>query len=255
MRLGYRMNSARFPMANAARLGNVLVILVCISTCWFIQPDLGAKVFTTRPGTGIGQLTNPSSFGARLIYGGRFRVNGALAEMQLYSSQFSVMETYGLLNKEGIRARASRSMVVGVHEQAGSERRFLMTSAGGNSSLVFVLQNGARLELPKIIPWPAGIPRLDPLQVPQLVVEHLETRTIFASVAIPGGDPARVLELASGELARDGWGVESLGEDIAIELAQTGFAVLEKRGKICWLEARPGTTPNQVVLTLLCKKT
>ncbi len=221
-----------------------------------------ARVYTTRPGDI--NFDNPESFGAKEIYGGQFRINGHLAEMKILAGTASVTETLQKLGggnnddpKKGLRYRASKDTVVGAWGQGASERRFLISSVGSTRScLVFILKGESGLfEKQKVsIPWPSSLPVLDPMQEPQLVVEHVNTEFIFAAVIIPQANVERALQMCQEHLADSGWAVEPLTEKFALQIADSGFALLAKKGKVCWLEAKPGSSPNQVLITLLCKK-
>ncbi len=239
-----------------------LRVLVCLVFFPTVTLVTHARVYTTRPGKS-GSLDHPESFGAREIYGGRFRINGHLAEMQLLAGSASVMDTLRMLtpstedDQGNLRYRASEGTVVGSWGHGASEKRFLMTSVGAaHSCLVFILKNNSGFfsQSAAAIPWPASLPVLDPLQQPQLVVEHLDTNFIFASVLLPQTRVDRALQTSREQMAGAGWEVEPLTEKTAAGMADSGFAVLVKTGKTCWLEARPGSLPNQSLVTLLCKK-
>jgi hypothetical protein len=222
-----------------------------------------AVIYTTRSGSG--NLDDPSSFGAKEIYSGKFRINGTLADMKILASSSPSSELFTRLvgNPEGRKdlsyKKSPGGTVIGFLGEGANARRFLISPVGSTQScLVFVLKgnpDSSGKSSKASIPWPESLPMLAPTQDPQLVVEHLDTDFIFASVAIQGDSSVdRVLASARQHLVDNGWGVEPMTEKVASDFADSGFAVLAKNSKICWLEAHPGTTPNQVLVTLLCKK-
>lgn len=224
-------------------------------------PLLEAKVFTTRPQEAA-TLDNPSSFGARQIYAGRFRINGRLADMRILSGSASATDTLRALTGGGgsgvnsIRFRVAGDTAIGSVGKDSEEKRFLISSlGGGRSCLVFVLRGDAGVfsRDPALIPWPPSLPQLDSTQLPQLVVEHLDTGFVFASVIVPGARWEDVLRRSREQLGEAGWQVEPLTEKAVADMADSGVAVLSKKGKTCWVEARQGPTPSQSLVTLLCK--
>jgi len=222
-----------------------------------------AAVYTTRSGSG--NLEDPASFGAKEIYKGKFRINGSLADMKILAGSASSSELFSRLvgkpeGRKDLHYKKSKGgTIIGFLGEGAAMRRFLISPVGtAHSCLMFVLKSES--EIPNrhsnaSIPWPSSLPVLDPLQQPQLVVEHLDTDFIFATVSLRGdANVDRALASARKHLSNAGWEVEPMTEKIASELADSGFAVLVKNSKICWLEAHPGASPNEVLLTLLCKK-
>ncbi|MBI4025180.1 MAG: hypothetical protein HY360_09380 [Verrucomicrobia bacterium] len=233
------------------------------ATVWMaaILPAHG-RVFTTRP-AGTASLEHPESFGAREIYSGRFRINGRTAEMRILAGSVSVADTFRMLGatgKEGEREsrhRALQGAVVGAVGRGDSEQRFLISSAGSeNSCMVFVLKGSSGLfadARSREVPWPKSLPVLDPMQRPQLVIEHADAEFVFAHILLPNTQANRAFQSCRDKMADDGWDVEPLTGETVTEMADSGFAVLHKKGKTCWLEAMPGPTANQTLVTLLCK--
>jgi len=235
---------------------------ICASLLLGLPAGAPGKIFTTRTGQ-TGSFDNPESLGAKEIYGGRFRINGHPAEMQILAGSASVKETLDLLrgSNEGagsnLKHRESPGTVVGSWGEGASEKRFLITAIGSERScMIFILKNNSGLfSQPKgQIAWPNSLPVLDPLQQPLLVVEHLDTDFIFASVLLPHLTSERALETCRNRMATDGWEIEPLTASTAAEMAESGAAILLKKGKTCWMEAQRGAGPNESMVTLLCKR-
>ncbi len=218
------------------------------------------RVFTTRPG-GPASLENPQSFKAREIYGGRFRINGQLAEMRVLAGSVSATDTIRLFHAQDgstpkdLRYRSSAGTVVGAVGRGGDEKRFLISSVGSaHSCLVFVLKSSEGLFDPAAaIPWPESLPEMNALQQPLLVVEHLDTHFVFACVSVPGVRVDSALQECRERLSGAGWAVEPLTSETIAGTSDSGFAVLHKNAKTCWVEAKAGSTDNKVLVTLLCR--
>lgn len=219
------------------------------------------RVFTTRPG-GSAKLNNPSSFNAREIYGGRFRINGCLAEMKVLAGSASATDTVRMFHdrdgsvSKDLRYRASAGTVVGSMGQGVDEKRFMISSVGAqHSCLVFVLKSNEKLfgNPSAQVPWPQSLPELNAHQQTRLVVEHLDTQFVFACVSLPGRNVESILEDCQERLTAAGWNTEPLTDETLSGTADSGFAVLHKKGKTCWVEAKAGSTGNEVLVTLLCR--
>jgi len=202
----------------------------------------------------------PSTLGAQVIYGGQFRINGQRAEMQILASRLPLVSTMRLLKdsvpESQLRYRLSDGTALGKIMEGLKEKRFLMTSLGDrNSCLVFLLEGGndAFVRSRPQIPWPSSLPVLDPLQSPQLVVEHEDNHFVFACVTIPSSRCESVLQSCRERLRSEGWDTIPANEEAAAKMIESGFAVLGGSTKICWLEARPGALPNQTVVTLVSR--
>lgn len=220
------------------------------------------RVYTTRPGGGA-SLDSPASFKAREIYGGKFRVNGRRAVMTICAGSVSPSDTIRLFHAADgtvpaeLRYRSSEGTVVGAVGRGEGERRVLITSAGArHSCLVFILQSAEGLlgaAAGQDIPWPESLPELHARQAPRLVVEHLDAKFVFACASVPGADVETVLADCRERLRGAGWDVEPMTDRVLAEMPDSGFAVLHKKGKTCWVQARAGTADHEVMVTLLCR--
>lgn len=217
-----------------------------------------AKVYTTRS-SGSADLDQPSTYFAQKIYGGKFKINGLLADLTIYSGTKSPRETYAILqegNRNFIKSQESPHAIVGTWTVSGVQRRFLIFSVGNTQkSLIFVLNGDQHLyQSNSDIPWPDYLPVLDSSQKPQLVVEHLDNDFIFGCVQIAHPSVERVLDFCRERMKDAGWETEPLTDKISEQLADTSFTVLNKKGKICWMSASKGGRPGEVLVTILCKK-
>lgn len=239
-----------------------LFLLFAFSS-FFSPHHAHAAVYTTR--SGVGQIDNPSSFGAKQIYSGRFKINGVEAEMVILASNLPSNELFTNLvgnpaSRPDVRhSKSAGGTILGSIGEGSNSRRFLITPVSSDrSSMMFVLKNPS--EIPSrsknaAIPWPKSLPEFDFQQDNQLVIEHIDTDFIFASVAVRGdANPERVLLNARQRMLDNGWEVEPLTDKVLSDLPDSRFAVVAKNSKICWLEARAGNLPNEVLITLLCKK-
>jgi hypothetical protein len=236
----------------------MLKLLVLVFFITNATSSLHARVFTTRPGEPA-SLDNPSSFGAKKIYGGQFRINGHAAQMDVLSGTHSISDTIRLFGPStpSFRYRETKGAIVGRWTKTSPEKRVLLFSTPPSKTcLIFILNGDSELYTsPKSqIPWPSSLPILDPTQQPQLVVEHLDSDFIFACVSIPSPSPDRAIEFCRGQMIDAGWSIDNAAEKTENEMGTPGFAVLQKSGKVCWLQAQMGAASNQVLVTLLCKK-
>jgi hypothetical protein len=232
---------------------------IAIALLLFATASLVASVFTTRSGRGA-DLDTPSTMDAKLIYGGQFRINGQPADMQLLYSSLSVPEVMRLLKAslggKRLEYRITARTAIGKIVEGEMEKRFLITSPGSSrSSLIFILRGNPEAFVRKDsgIPWPSTLPELDPLQSPQLVVEHTDNHFTFACVTIPGNQPEAVLQNCRERLQSDGWEMIPSTENALNRMLVDRFAVFGNRTRVCWLEVRPDSQANQMVATMVCR--
>lgn len=219
-------------------------------------PQVGAaRVFTPREG-GVASLENPESFGGKLIYSGHFRVNGCPSELKLISAPVGAVAMARLFREEFAGKVTWGATLAGA--PSGSVRvgrtdcRFLIASAGDPASCLIFLMDGQAGARPGPECWPGALPLLDPLQQAELVVEHPREEFVFAAVSMPGGDGGLALASAVQRMVDDGWRVQP-GAESAAHGRESGFALLLKKGKACWVAARSSASAHRVTITLLLK--
>lgn len=235
--------------SSPVRLGVLLALAIA-------APAATARVFTWRSGEATPD--HPASFGGRSVYEGRFVVNDAPCALQLHhlpdAPEAAVRRLEAALGRALVWGRPRGGALPASWTDGRAKRRLLLVPGGEGGCLLFVLDARDALASARQPPrWPSELPEVAPTQQPIWVIAHPETRFVFASAVVDAPAIDLLLESCKTRFAEAGWepgtgaaGGERRGRD-------SGFALFTKKGKTCWMQARPGPSPQKATLAFLLK--
>lgn len=227
--------------------------LVAVATVALAAPAF-ARVFTLR--SGGSPLEDPSAFGGKSVYRGRFLVNGSPSALRIFqiseAPENAMRRVENALGNGLVWGRARGASVTGTWAQGNARKRLLLIPNGERGgSLLFVYEaRDASFASPR---WPSSLPGPSPAMEPSLVIEHPEAKLLFASASVESSSMDALLEACRADFEADGWQPFSGAESGGRRSAESGFALFTKKGKTCWMQARPGPSPQKVTVVFLLK--